>query len=213
MTAALLLDLDGTLLDTEPLHFAAHRRFLATVGIHPTDEDLLGNIGKGNQTFYRELMHRSGVAGDAAAWVAEKTRTLIALYREGGVPLRPGARALLDHAWEEGIACQVVTSSERDLATTALEMSGLAARLPLRVCREDTARHKPEPDPYLLACRRLALPPAACLAVEDSDSGVASAHAAGCAVVAVQGHVPAARLRAAGAARVLDSLAELVPLR
>lgn len=210
--SALLLDLDGTLLDTEPLHFEAHRRFLATVGIAPSEEDLVGNIGKGDQSFYRELMQRHGVSGDAAAWVEAKTAALMEIYRTGTVAHRPGVADLLAHAWERGIACVVVTSSERALAAAALERAGLAARLPMRVCREDTARHKPHPEPYLLASVRLSLPPAACLAVEDSDSGVAAARTAGCPVVALRGHLPEQRLRDAGALRVLDSLAELVPL-
>lgn len=210
--SALLLDLDGTLLDTEPLHFEAHRRFLATQGIVPTEAELLGNIGKGDRTFYRELMQNHGRSGDVDAWVQLKAQALIDLYRSGGVPLQTGARELLDHAASEGIPCLVVTSSEREVARCSLAAAGLAERLPMRICREDTVRHKPHPEPYLLATLRLSQSPGSCLVVEDSDSGVASAHSAGCPVVALRGHVPEARLRAAGALRVVASLAELVPL-
>lgn len=206
MPAALLLDLDGTLLDTEPLHFEAHRRFLASVGIVPTHDDLVGNVGRGDREFYLALMARSGVTGDAAAWVEAKTGVLRGLYAATRVALRPGAEALLAAASSRGIPGVVVTSSGRQLAAAALASAGLDRRLPMRVCREDTARHKPAPDPFLLAAARLGLPPAACLAVEDSDSGVASAVAAGCAVVAVPGHIPAERLRGAGAQRILPSL-------
>jgi HAD superfamily hydrolase (TIGR01509 family) len=210
--AALLIDLDGTLLDTEPLHFEAHRRFLATVGIVPSEAELVGNIGKGDVTFYRELIAARGVAGDPAAWVAAKTAVLIGIYRERPVPANPGAAALLDEAWRRGIATVVVTSSERALAVAALNSAGLDARLPMRVCREDTRRHKPHPEPYLLAAVRLGLPPAVCLAIEDSPSGVAAARTAGCSTAALAGHIPGAELARAGATRVLARLDELLPL-
>jgi HAD superfamily hydrolase (TIGR01509 family) len=209
---ALLIDMDGTLLDTEPLHFEAHRRFLATVGIVPTEAELVGNIGKGDVTFYQDYMVRYGKTGDAVAWVEAKTRTLMDLYRTQGVPIRPGAHELLDHAAIEGIACVVVTSSERALAAVALAVCGLAARLPVRICREDTQRHKPDPAPYLLAASRLSMPSESCLGIEDSGSGVAAAHAAGCTVVGVRGHIPEAELRRRGAVTIVDRLDELVPL-
>lgn len=215
MTAicALLLDMDGTLVDTEPVHIEAHRRFLATVGIVPTEAELLGNIGKGDEQFYRDLMALHGRAGDADAWVAAKDQVVGDLYRHQGVPVRAGVHALLDHASEWGLTCVVVTSSGRELARTALESSGLAGRLPMRVCYEDTVEHKPRPDPYLLAASRLSMPPAACLVIEDSASGVASGCAAGCLVVAVQGHIPAAALRRAGALRVLERVDEILPVQ
>ncbi len=204
--------MDGTLLDTEPLHFEAHRRFLATVGIVPSEAALLGNIGKGDVTFYRELMQQHGKDGDAVAWVAEKTRLLAGIYRDGGVRLHAGAHALLDQAWSRGVTCMVVTSSERVLATAALDAAGLATRVPLRVCRDDTRRHKPHPEPYLLACVRLALPAARCLVVEDSPSGIAAGRTAGCPVAALAGHFTAADLKRAGAQRVVTRLDELLPL-
>lgn len=210
--AALLLDLDGTLLDTEPLHFEAHTRFLATVGIVPTPAELVGNIGKGDVTFYEDLMRAHGRQGDAAAWVAEKTRTLVAIYRERPVAMNPGAVELLDQAAAQGVRCLVVTSSERHLADAALLSSGLAKRLPERVCSEDTPRHKPHPEPYLFATRRLGVAPSSCLAVEDSASGVAAARAAGCRVAALPGHISGDVLQRAGAHRLLRRLDDLLPL-
>ncbi len=212
MPAALLLDLDGTLLDTEPLHFEAHRRFLAGVGITPSHEELIGNIGKGDVSFYQALMQRYGKSGDAAAWVAAKTAVLMGIYREQVVQAQPGAGELLDHAWRHGITCMVVTSSERALAAAALLSAGLDRRLPMRICREDTVRHKPHPEPYLLACVRMSMPTNRCLVVEDSPSGIAAGRTAGCPVVAFAGHIPAAVQLRAGAQRVVTRLDDLLPL-
>ncbi len=212
MIAALLIDMDGTLIDSEPLHFRAHEQFLATVGIQVTEADLVGNIGKGDQTFYAELARRAGVPCDPAEWVRGKTTMLMQIYREGGLALRPGAKALLDAAIHAAIPRILVTNSAGAVATLALHAAGIAHQLTGRVCWEDTPAHKPDPMPYQVAAARLALPPSACVAIEDSPSGVRAAVAAGCRTLAVVGLVPEAELRAAGAHRVAHSLTEISDL-
>jgi len=212
MIAALLLDMDGTLVDSEPLHFRAHEQFLASVGIQVTEADLVGNIGKGDQTFYTALARRAGVSCDPVVWVRGKTAMLMQLYREGGLALRPGAKGLLDAAAHAAIPRMLVTNSEGAVATLAVHAAGIAHQLTGRVCWEDTPAHKPDPMPYRLAASRLALPASACIAIEDSPSGVRSAVAAGCRTLAVVGLVPEADLRAAGAHRVVNSLAGLADL-
>jgi HAD superfamily hydrolase (TIGR01509 family) len=204
--AAILLDLDGTTVDSEPLHCEAHRRFLAGQGVPITTDELIGNIGKGDVAFYRELIARRGLSGDPVAWVEAKTDVLIGLYREGRLVLRPGVQALLDRAEHAGITCMVVTSAERRLAVAALEVTGLAQRLPMRICHEDVRAHKPDPEPYCLAAIRLAVPPSRCLVFEDSVSGVRAGRAAGCRVLAFRGLVADAALIAAGAHALIDSM-------
>jgi HAD superfamily hydrolase (TIGR01509 family) len=210
--AALLLDLDGTLVDSEPRHVETHRTFLATQGIAASDELCFGNIGKGDRQFYQRLIDEHRVTGDAAEWVRKKTAMLMDSYRIKGLALRPGVHDLLERAFDDGLPCVVVTSAERELCALTLEVTGLAKRLPSRVCYEDTPGHKPDPAPYLLAARRMGVPPERCLAVEDSISGVKSAKAAGCAVCAFPGLIAERELMSAGAERVVASLAEvLVP--
>jgi HAD superfamily hydrolase (TIGR01509 family) len=208
--AALLLDLDGTLVDSEPRHFVAHERFLATVGMPVTRADVVGNVGKGDRAFYRSLCARQGVTVDVVDWVQRKTDVLMQIYRDEGLPLRPGVHDLLARAALRGIFAHVVTSAERRLAALTLEVTGLAARLPARICHEDVTAHKPNPEPYLLACQRLGVPPARCLVVEDSLSGVRAGVAAGCTVVGFAGIVSGDELLAVGAHRIVDSLAEVV---
>lgn len=208
--AALLLDLDGTLVDSEPRHVEAHQEFLATQGIVASDELCVGNIGKGDRSFYQQLIEQHRLPGDATAWVREKTELLMRSYRIKGLALRPGIHALLDRAFDDGIACAIVTSAERRLCALSLEIAGLERRLPVRVCYEDVSRHKPDPAPYLLAASRFNVPPSRCLVVEDSISGVASGKAAGCHVVGFPGLLDAKQLLAAGADRIVGSLAEVL---
>jgi HAD superfamily hydrolase (TIGR01509 family) len=204
--AALLLDLDGTLVDSEPCHFAAHYQFLTTVGVPVTQADIESNVGKGDRVFYRSLMTRYGVVGDADAWVERKTDLLLAIYREQGLQLRPGVMDLLERAATRGLYGLVVTSAERRVAAMSLAVTGLAQRLAARVCREDVIHQKPDPEPYLLAAERLSVPPARCLVIEDSPSGVLAGKAAGCTVIGFAGVISGDQLLAAGAERVITHL-------
>jgi sugar-phosphatase len=208
--AALLLDLDGTLVDSEPRHRDAHARFLASQGIQASDEVIFANIGKGDLSFYRELIDRHGVKGDPRAWMEQKTALLMDDYRIRGLALRPGVHDLLARASAAGIPCVVVTSAERRLCRLSLEVAGLGQRLPARVCHEDTREHKPHPAPYLLAAERLGVPPARCVVVEDSISGAAAGKAAGCTVLGYPGLVSAEELRKAGAERCISSLSQVL---
>src|SRR4051812_16567080 len=113
--AALLLDLDGTLVDSEPKHCEAHRRFLATHGITASDEIIFGNIGKSDRHFYTTLMQHHGIQAEPEAWMARKTEMLMDIYRVEGLALRPGVLELLDIAFDHGICAAVVTSAERRL--------------------------------------------------------------------------------------------------
>ncbi len=90
MPAALLLDLDGTLVDSEPRHVATHRTFLATQGITASDELCIGNIGKGDRSFYERLIREHGHQADAGDWVVQKTALLMQSYRISG--LAPASR-------------------------------------------------------------------------------------------------------------------------
>ncbi len=207
--AALLIDLDGTIVDSEPRHFEAHKRFLATVQMPVSHADVVGNVGKGDQVFYRSLLDRSGRTADVVDWVQRKTEVLMDMYRSDGIDLRPGVLGLLAHAADSGVFTHVVTSAERELATLTLTVTGLAQRLPVRICHEDVTSHKPNPESYLLAAARLSVPPARCLVIEDSLSGVKAGVAAGCQVVGFVGIISAAELRGAGAHSTVMTLDEV----
>jgi HAD superfamily hydrolase (TIGR01509 family) len=208
--AALFLDLDGTLVDSEPLHFRSHREFLSSQGITAHDDSFSANIGKGDRQFYEDLIAAHSVKGDAVEWVQQKTALLMQIYRQEGLPGRPGVNELLERALQLGIACVVVTSSTRALCSLSLEVVGLAKRLPCRICHEDTMGHKPDPAPYLLAARRLSVPSERCVVIEDSISGVISGKSAGCSVIGFPGLVSSQDLLDAGAQRCVQSLSEVL---
>jgi HAD superfamily hydrolase (TIGR01509 family) len=210
--AAILLDFDGTTVDSEPKHCAAHQRFLRSQGIDITEAEIYGNVGKSDRLFYLDLMARYGKQGDVFKWMDGKTDLLLEIYRSEGLHLRPGVKELLDHAFEQGVSVCLVTSTERRVAQVGLEIVGLSERIRNRVCYEDVEQRKPAPDPYLLAARRLGVPAQRCLALEDSVSGTTSAVAAGAFTIGLVGLTSAADMLNAGAKRCVHSLAELVPL-
>ncbi len=105
------------------------------------------------------------------------------LIRARGVPLLPGAARLLAELAAAGIPCALVTFAEPEIMAAVLEVSGM--RFPATVCAADVTRGKPDPEPYLRAAALLAAEPGRCVALEDSPSGIRSAHAAGCGVIAV----------------------------
>jgi HAD superfamily hydrolase (TIGR01509 family) len=108
---------------------------------------------------------------------------MVRLVLERGLPLQPGAAALLAALDAAGVPYALVTASSRAIMDAVLKVTGLT--FAVTVCGEDVRRAKPDPEPYLLAAARLGVPPAGCVVLEDSPTGIAAARAAGCRVIAV----------------------------
>ncbi|WP_258054070.1 HAD-IA family hydrolase [Streptomyces sp. INR7] len=206
---AVLFDMDGTLVDTEQLWWdtvAQAARRLGQVLVDADQPDVLG----------RPVEHTAGVlaarsGAPAAVIAAELHRDFADRVRTRVVPL-PGALALLGALRDEGVPTALVTASPREVAETVVAALAEAGHggFTVTVTADDTALTKPNPDPYLAACRALRVPPAACVAVEDTPTGVASAEAAGCQVLAVPS---VARIDPAPGRTVLGSLEEATPQR
>jgi HAD superfamily hydrolase (TIGR01509 family) len=188
--AAVLLDLDGLLIDTESVAMAAGLRALAALGHDVGPEVMLRLVGLDRLAGHAVLDDHLGGRLDRGAldrvWGAE----IAAHHRAHGYALRPRVGdffAALDAA---GLPRAVVTSSYRKGALRKLALAGLADRVDGVVSRDDVDRAKPDPEPYLRGAALLGAPPARCLAFEDSDTGAAAARAAGCTVVQVPDLVP-----------------------
>ncbi|MEV8543761.1 HAD-IA family hydrolase [Streptomyces sp. NPDC051572] len=198
---AVLFDMDGTLVDTERLWWEAVEQ---VAGRTLTDADQPEVLGRPVEHTADWLARATG--GSAADLAAALHREFAARVRTGIVP-RPGALDLLDALARDGVPTALVTASPRAVADTVLDALG-ASRFAVSVTADDTGRTKPAPDPYLAACRALGVDPAACVAVEDTQTGVSSAEAAGCAVLAVPSLAP---IDAAPGRTVRDSLVGVTP--
>ena len=203
---AVLFDMDGTLVDTERLWWEAVEQVAGVFGHTLTDADQPEVLG-------RAVEHTAGwlaatTASPAGTIARDLHRAFGERVRTGIVP-RPGATVLLDALARESVPTALVTASPRAIADTVLAALG-PERFAVSVTADDTERTKPAPDPYLAACRALGVDPAACVAVEDTRTGVASAESAGCAVLAVPSLAP---IGPAAGRTVLSSLEGVTPDR
>ncbi|MGP3987441.1 HAD family hydrolase [Streptomyces sp. 3N207] len=181
MPAALLCDMDGTLVDTERDWLASLAQLLAEHGAACDEAALAPFAGLPLDSAAELVARRSGLAAETA--LARLDASFTARVR-AGVTVQPGASALLDSARRLEIPVALVTASERPVADLVLATLG-PHRFTCSVAHGETPRGKPHPDPYLAAARLLGAPATACLALEDTPTGTASARAAGCRVIAV----------------------------
>ncbi|WP_327290422.1 HAD family hydrolase [Streptomyces sp. NBC_01198] len=188
--AAVLFDMDGTLVDTEHLWWGAVSEVADRLGYGLTDVDLPDVLGRPVAHTARYL-RRTAAPAVPEAEIARDLDGAFAARVAGDVRPRPGALRLLAELRDAAVPAALVTASPRRVVDLVLRTLG-AHWFALTVTAEDTARTKPAPDPYLAAAARLGVPPRDCVAVEDSPLGLSSARAAGCHVVAVPSTVPIA---------------------
>jgi HAD superfamily hydrolase (TIGR01509 family) len=186
--AAVLFDMDGLLVDTEPLWFEVETEVMSRLGGDWSAADQAQLVGGSLQATLDYLLAKAlhPVARDVlAGWMLDG---MVAKVDRGPVALRPGAAGLLAEVKAAGMPHALVTSSERVIMDAIFGVTGLS--FPLTVCAEDVSRIKPDPEPYLLATKLLGVDPAASVVLEDSPNGVAAAEAAGCVVIAVPNVTP-----------------------
>lgn len=185
---AVLLDMDGTLVDTEPLWWRAAQDTAAGVGHELTDADLPMVLGRAAADTASHLRDVTGTARSAAGLGEELDARFRAAVEAGASPL-PGAVELLALLRDLDLPVALVSASPRPVVDTVLKVLGQDT-FHVTVAAGETPRTKPAADPYLQAARELGVDPAACVAVEDSPAGVAAAEAAGCRVIVVPSAVP-----------------------
>jgi HAD superfamily hydrolase (TIGR01509 family) len=201
---AVLFDMDGVMVDSEPLWFQAESAVMARLGGSWAEVDQHVLVGGSMAVTVRHLLDKGTQAADPAVverWLVE---SMTEMLTSQPLPVMPGARELVAEVASAGLPYAVVTSSERVLMDAVLARFGIA--FPVTVCAGDVAQCKPDPEGYLLAAAKLAVDPRRCLVIEDSPNGVAAAEAAGCLAVAVPSMVP---IPAAPDRLVLPSLTEL----
>jgi HAD superfamily hydrolase (TIGR01509 family) len=209
---AVLLDMDGTLLDTEKLFMesliAAMGAFGYTDDIAALCHAMVGLTGPQCDTM---LLDRYGATFPIAdlneAFRANRDNLI-----EAGIPLKPGATDLMDAVQQHGYPMAIVTSATRRGAENQLTLAGIRQRFDTVITRSDVAHAKPSPDLYLLAAERLGVPAPFCLAIEDSNPGVAAAHAAGAITIMVPDIVPPTDASRAKCIAVLPDLGAVLAM-
>ncbi len=202
----LLFDIDGTLADTDAIHFEAFADMMAAHGRPITLEDYRSSIlGRANEAIFAELF--PALTGEERKALADGKE---AAFRARVATLEPthGLLALLDLADSHGARLAAVTNAPRANAEKTLDVLGLMERLPTLVIAEELARGKPDPLPYLTGLEWTGGQAARALAFEDSQSGVTAAVRAGLRTYGVTTSLSAERLMAAGAQGGISSFAD-----
>ncbi|MFS4097658.1 HAD family hydrolase [Streptomyces sp. AF1A] len=187
---AVLLDMDGTLVDTEGFWWDVEVEVFASLG-HALDESWRHVVVGGPMTrsagFLLEATGADITLADLTVLLNDGFESRI----DRALPLMPGASRLLAELHEHGIPTALVSASHRRIIDRVLTVLG-PHHFALSVAGDEVTRTKPFPDPYLLAAAGLGAHPARCAVVEDTSTGVAAAEAAGCRVVAVPSVAPIA---------------------
>ncbi len=184
-----IFDMDGVLINSEPIHCRAFQEVLAACGVTLTERQYFTEYIVYSDREVLERLLPPGQSLDGA--VAAKEQCYLRLL-SGGVPAFPDGLALLakSQGWRIGLA----TGSNRREAELALRALGIRQRFACILAREDYERGKPNPEPYLRAAQALGLPPSRCIVIEDTPGGVRAARAAGMMTVAVTHSCPREQL-------------------
>jgi beta-phosphoglucomutase len=205
--AAVIWDVDGTLVDTAELHYQAWTELAREVGKPFTRTDFASTFGRRNPEIIRQVFgpHYSD------AEIADMGQRKEVLYRAAaakGVDLLPGVQVLLEGLHEAGFLQAIGSSAPLANLDLILRLTQIAKYFQAIVSSEDTQRGKPDPQVFQVAATKLRVAPARCVVIEDAVAGVQAARAGGmkCIAVSFVGHHPDSALQAAGADLVVKTL-------
>jgi beta-phosphoglucomutase-like phosphatase (HAD superfamily) len=202
---AVLLDLDGLMLDTEVLARAAWQQAAAELGCELTEAQYLQLVGRRDDDCERELVRWFG-PGFPLDTFRHRWHIAWDTLTEPGIAVKPGLVELLDWVEERRLPMAVATSSYASSANRKLGKAGIGHRIPCIVTGDQVRAAKPAPDIFIHAARCLGVHDANCLVLEDSDAGIAAAHAAGMRAVMVPDLKPPSSESLVRAWRVCKSL-------
>ena len=205
VTGAVLWDMDGTLVDSEEYHWLSWRDTMAAEGIPITRDQFLATFGQRNDAILPRWLGADATPDRIQRVGDAKEELYRRLVREGGLAPLPGAadwvRRLQAEDWRQAIA----SSAPRANVDVVLEVIGLADCFDVLVSAEDVTAGKPDPQVFLKAASKLAMPPSQCVVVEDAAAGVEAARRAGMRSIGVNRKAPL------NADIAVSSLAELAP--
>jgi HAD superfamily hydrolase (TIGR01509 family) len=183
---AVIFDMDGVLVDSEPLFLKAVNNLLVKESAEPVTEEENQNtlIGTTVEETWRRLKAMRGLP-ESIQYYLGKYDTAVREVLQAELTPRPGVQQLIDACSQRNLPKAVASSSLRSWVNLKLETLGFQDSFEVVLGGDDVTRGKPEPDIYLLAAERLNIPPAQCIAIEDSPVGIAAAVSAGIYTVAV----------------------------
>jgi HAD superfamily hydrolase (TIGR01509 family) len=210
MPQAVIFDMDGVLLDSEPMHMQVQDNMAAELGFKMTRAEHLAFVGISPLATWEQLCARHGLPQNPQELAEEQGRRYLAQALEKAVP-RSGLLPLLDYLQARDKPLAVASSNQRETVDAVLGKLGVRDFFRAVVTGSDAERSKPWPDIFLKAARLLRALPADCLVIEDAATGVAAARSAGMRCIGLC--VPDAPFQDLSSADItVSSLDEIIPL-
>jgi HAD superfamily hydrolase (TIGR01509 family) len=182
---AVIFDMDGVLVDSEPIHQRTELDALAAFGLHLEKKDLYPYAGTTRDAFQKGISLQYNFHPDWKAVFEHKDRHFYELMKD--VNPMPGVLPLIREMKAAGLKLAIATSGQERSMATVLDKFSLTSVFDASICARDVSKSKPDPQAFLLAAERMQIQPADCVVFEDSINGIRAAKAAGMFAIGVTG--------------------------
>lgn len=188
MTKAIIFDMDGVLVDSEPFHTEIEKRQFSLNKISVTKEEHQKYLGAASDVMWKEIAERHGILISAEELIEQNRVECHRFFDElDEIPVMPGLEELLKKLQKKNYPMAVASSSFPEIIDLILKKTGLLKYFQVVVSAQEAGKSKPEPDVFLLAASKLGIKPEHCLVIEDSPNGIKAARSAGMKCIAYQG--------------------------
>lgn len=202
--SAILFDMDGTIIDSEPLWLQAEIQVMAELGCHWDEQDQINCLGGPMERTEKYMQEKSGNV-KPYGYFGQRLNEVMKLKFVKDLELIPNALELITKSKEAGLKTALVTASGRELMNSALTRFPESS-FDIAISRDDVANSKPHPEPYLMAAEKLKVKITECVVLEDSMTGVRAGLDSGAQVVAISHIIPIANEKNL---RVISNLSEI----
>lgn len=188
MIEAIIFDMDGVLVDSEPFHIEIEKRQFERNKLIVSAEEHLNYMGMASDVMWRTIVHKHQLNIPVEELIDQNRTESIRYFSElTTIPVMPGLIELLEMLKGKNYPMAVASSSFPEIIELILKKTELRDYFRVVVSSQEAGKSKPEPDVFLLAAQKLGVPPTNCIVIEDSFNGIAAAHAANMHCVAYQG--------------------------